>query len=183
MKSFQELVALYQQQHQSKTNRLMHYIGVPATIFGLFIVLNWVNLDFGTVWKISFSWLLLALAAVYYFILGQYKLATITTIVLVIILLIASWIAGPYPSGYGVVLFVIFFFGGLGVLFVGSGMEKTKEGMIRNLWQLMVAPLMLIDELMTLFGLGSQIQSNKPTVRPDLKKGPTHKHTNDDDHH
>ena len=64
MKSFQELVALYQQQHQSKTNRLMHYIGVPATIFGLFIVLNWVNLDFGTVWKISFSWLLLALAAV-----------------------------------------------------------------------------------------------------------------------
>lgn len=112
MKSFQELAAIYQQEHQSKINKLMHYIGIPAIIFGLFILLNWVNLDFGTVWKISFSWLMLLAGVIYYFWLGQYKLAAITTVVMVILLLIATWVAGPYPSGFGIVLFLAFFFGG-----------------------------------------------------------------------
>lgn len=156
MKSFQELAAIYQQEHQSKINKLMHYIGIPAIIFGLFILLNWVNLDFGTVWKISFSWLVLLAAAIYYFWLGQYKLAGITTIVMIILLLIATWVAGPYPSGLGIVLFLIFFFGGWIFLFVGQGMEKSKPAFIRSIWQILIAPLFLIDELMGVCGLGSQ---------------------------
>lgn len=166
MKSFQELVAIYQQEHQSKVNRFMHYIGIPAIIFGLFILLNWVNLDFGTVWKISFSWLLLIAGAIYYFMLGQYKLAAITTVAMIILLLIATWVAGPYPSGYGIVLFLIFFFGGWIFLFVGQGMEKSKTAFVRNVWQIAIAPLLLVDELMGTFGLGSQYTAKHDPQQP-----------------
>lgn len=185
MKSFQELMSIYQQEHRSKINKLMHYIGIPAIIFGIFIVLNWVNLDFGTMWKISFSWLILIVAVVYYFMLAQYKIATITTIVLVIILLIASWVAGPYPTTHGVILFVIFFFGGWIFLFVGSGMEKTKAAVIKSLWQIMIAPLFLVDELLGVCGLGSQfISPNKSSSKksqPDLERGPTTRKPDDGD--
>ena len=181
MKSFQELMSTYQQEHRSKINKLMHYIGIPAIIFGIFIVLNWVNLDFGTVWKISFSWLILILAAVYYFMLGQYKIATITTIVLIILLLIASWAAGPYPTSFGIILFVIFFFGGWIFLFVGSGMEKTKAAVIKSLWQIMIAPLFLVDELMSLCGLGSEFNQQQPKkAQPDIDRGPTAKKPDND---
>ncbi len=184
MKSFQELLSIYQQEHQSKINRLMHYIGIPAIIFGLFIYLSWVNLDFGTVWKISFSWILLILVAIYYFWLGQYKLATVTTIVLIILLLIAVWVAGPYPTGFGSVLFLIFFFGGWIFLFVGQGMEKSKRALIRSLWQIMIAPLFLIDELMAVCGLGSEfsqrVQPTKPKQRHSDRPDDSSEHDPDD---
>lgn len=184
MKSFQELAAIYRQEHQSKINKLMHYIGIPAIIFGLFIVLNWVNLDFGTVWKVSFSWLILIAAAIYYFWLGSYKLAAVTTIVMIVLLLIAAWAAGPYPTGFGIMLFLIFFFGGWIFLFVGQGMEKSKARMMRNLWQILIAPLFLIDELMLVCGLSSDLNKGQHTAaqpqRPRPQPRPTQSHEHKD---
>lgn len=153
MKSFEELSATYQIQHQSQTNRLMHYIGIPAVIFGLFILLSWISINFGVTWRVDFSWIALIAAAIYYFRLGHYKLAIITSLVLIVMLLIAGWIAGPSPSTVGVVLFVIFFVGGCVCLFIGNGMEKSKTALTHSAWEVIIAPLCLIDELLALFGL------------------------------
>ena len=135
------------------TNHLLDKIGTPAVVFGLFMVLNWINLDLGTVVKISFAWLLLILSAVYYFMLGNHKLAGAATAVLVVLLLVAAWIAGPYPTASKIVLFLIIFGGGIGALIMAHGLEKSKQTLLKHPLQVAKAPLTLVTELMVALGI------------------------------
>lgn len=167
MKSFEEVMTLYHQQHRNNTNKLLHQIGIPAIIFGAFMLLNWVNLDFGTVWKISFAWLVLILGAVYYFMLGIYKLASATTVIMIIVLFFAAWVAGPYPTVFSGVLFLILFFGGWGLLFAGHGIEKNKPAFMKSIEQILVAPLFLVLSLMQVCGLEKKTSGQSSSKKSD----------------
>lgn len=138
----------------SATTQLLDKIGTPAVIFGLFMILNWINLDLAGSIKISFAWLLLILSAVYYFMFGgNTKLAGATTAVLVVLLLFAAWIAGPTPSGAGIFLFLIIFGGGIGALIAAHGMEKSKQTLLKRPLQVVTAPLFLVNDLLIALGI------------------------------
>lgn len=154
MKSFKEQMDIYNNQHTNSTNKIAHFIGIPAIIFGGFMLLNWISIDFGSVWKISFAWLVLIAGAAYYFILGNYKLAAATTVLAAILLLIAALIAGPYPSAFSGILCLALFVGGWALLLMGHGIfEKNKPAFIKSLSQMAIAPLFLTAELLSLCGL------------------------------
>lgn len=174
MKSFNEEMAAYSAAHQSSGNKLFHYIGVPAVIFGTFMLLNWINIDFGTVWKVSFAWLALIFTCVYYLMLGNYKLAAITTIILLVFLGVAAWVARPYPSVFSGVLFLILFVGGWALLLMGHGMfEKNRPALMNSLCQIFVAPLFLTAEILNMTGIGKQFDANGSPEQ-------THHHDSDD---
>jgi len=160
MKSFDDIIAQFTQHQGQGTNKLLQLISMPAIIFGTFMLLNWINLDFGTVWKISFAWLALIFAAVYYFMLSIYKLATVTTIILIIALMFASWIAGPYPSTFSGVLFLILFIGGWLILLAGKGFNKL--GFVKSLGQVLIAPLFLVQALLQVCGLEKKLHTEDP---------------------
>lgn len=169
MNDFRQLMDSYTHQHQQGVNQLLHKVGIPLILFSVFMILSWVNLDFGTVWKISFSWIVLITTAIYYFRLGIFKLAAATSILLLILLIIALLVAGPTPTQTTSILAAALFVTGWGLLFVGHLLEKSKPAFIQSLGQVLVAPLFLVNELVALTGYqlverSSQSKDDQPTL-------------------
>lgn len=152
MSDFQQLMDTYKYQHQNSLNQLLHKIGIPIILFSVFMVLSWVNLDFGTVWKISFGWLVLFATAIYYFRLGIVKLAAATSVMLLVLLVIALLVAGPTPTQTTSILAAALFVAGWILLLVGHLFEKSKPAFMQSLGQVLVAPLFLVNELVALTG-------------------------------
>lgn len=152
MNDFQTLMETYYQQHQHPINQWLHKIGIPMILFSVFMCLSWVNLDFGTVWKVSFAWLVWLAASIYYCRLGVLKLAAATSVLLVILLVIALLVAGPYPTHISGSVFLILFISGWAMLLVGHLIEKSKPAFTESLLQALIAPLFLVNELVSLTG-------------------------------
>ncbi len=159
MKSFSEQLSKYNQQHNQQKNKLMHYVGIPCIILGLFMLLNWISISLGdNNVRVPFSWLLLIFRIIYYYLLGAYKLRSITAICMIILLVIAHVLAGPSPSFFSSIVFLILFGGGLGLLLVGHKIEKSKAALMETFLQVMIAPLFLVSELLEACGLSKIIK-------------------------
>jgi len=140
MKSLAQQLAEYEQQHQNKTNQLTHYIGIPAIVVGTLILLSWISIGFGATFHVTFAWMAIVLAIVYYYFLDM-KLAIAMGIVLVIVNLFCTWIAYPHPTAFSLILFIVLFFGGWALQFIGHSTEKSKPAFIKNLMSFPIAPM------------------------------------------
>ncbi len=145
MKSLDEQLLTYRQQHTNKINRITHYIGIPAIVFGLLILLNWISIDIATKAEFSFSWLALLGALVYYFLLNR-KLVIAAAIVLIPFTFIATLLARPAPTHFSFTLFLILFIGGWALQFIGHFFEKQKPAFMINPSQLLIGPLFVLTE-------------------------------------
>lgn len=149
MKSLKEQIDRYESYHQSRTNRLTHYIGIPAILFGALILLSWFSFSIAGYWHISFAWIATAALIIYYFFL-DIKLAALMTIILVILTLICHAIAYPHPTTGTFIVFLVFFFGGWVLQFVGHTFEKNKPSFVTSFPQLVIAPMYLLIEVLKL---------------------------------
>ncbi|OGT41600.1 MAG: hypothetical protein A3F13_03260 [Gammaproteobacteria bacterium RIFCSPHIGHO2_12_FULL_40_19] len=156
MKSLTEQLFTYKQQHTNKINRLTHYVGVPAIIFSLLILLNWISIDIATKWQISFAWIFLIGTLIYYFFL-QVRLAIVATIIMIPITAIAVWIARPSPTSVSATLFFILFIGGWILQFVGHFFEKQKPAFFSSTSQLLIGPLFVIIEALEALGVAHYV--------------------------
>ncbi len=147
MKSLAQLLNDYAQQHQSHTNKLTHYIGIPAILIGALFFLNWISIPFALSLHLTFAWIAIILLAIYYFALDM-KLAIAATIVLVIINVIVAAITFNISSLASIILFLIFFVGGWVLQFIGHSMEKSKPAFMKNLLSFPIAPLFVFIELL-----------------------------------
>ena len=152
MKSLNEQLMTYQQQHTNKLNRLTHYVGIPLIIFSLLMLLNWISIDIATKWQISFAWIFLIATAVYYFLLNI-RLAIVATVLLIVMLFIAAWFAKPTPTIFSGSLFLILFIGGWVLQFVGHFFEKQKPAFFFSAKQLLIGPLFVLLEALTALGV------------------------------
>ena len=128
-------------------NRYLHYIGVPATVFSIFMALNWMSIDIAHQYKIPFTWILLFSVLGYYFALNM-RLAALCTVVFSAVAIIATDVAKPSPTNVSATLFFILFFSGLTLQFVGHYFEKQKPAFLLGFMQLFIGPLFLIVELL-----------------------------------
>jgi uncharacterized membrane protein YGL010W len=147
MKSLKEQIDNYSINHQNRSNLIAHYIGIPAIMIGILLLLNWFTISFALNWHLTFSWIAVILTLVYYFRLNI-KLACLMTIILVILNLICYWIAYPKPTSGSFILFLVLFVGGWLLQFLGHAFEKTKPAFFASLMQLLIAPLFLLVELL-----------------------------------
>ncbi|HLB56599.1 MAG TPA: Mpo1-like protein [Coxiellaceae bacterium] len=152
MKSLAEQLAVYQQQHTNKLNRLMHYIGIPMIIFSLLMLFNWISIDVATEWQISFAWIFLIAALIYYFYLNV-RLAIVASVILIIMALFAMWIARPSPTQFSASLFLILFVLGWVFQLLGHFFEKRKPAFLLSAKQLLIGPLFVLIEALTALGV------------------------------
>lgn len=143
MKSLNEYLDAYQQRCNQAPNKLMPYIGAPAVYVALLMLLHWISIDLAAVWTISFSWILTIALVVYYFFI-DIKVAVAALIVLFAVALVADWLAGPTPSQFSFILFLLLFVGGAALLFIAYGKDKSKSTIIQIVMDLPAAPLFLI---------------------------------------
>ena len=146
MQPFKEQLLMYQQQHTNKMNRLTHYIGIPAIVFAILMVFNWISIDIAAKIQFSFSWILLVSVLIYYFNLNK-RLSLAAAIVLIPFTWLATLIARPTPAPMHFTLFFILFFGGWILQFVGHFFEKQKPAFMLSASQLLIGPLFVLIEL------------------------------------
>ena len=156
MKSLAEQLFTYKQQHTNKINRLTHYVGIPAIIFSLLILLNWISIDIATKWQVSFAWIFLFGTLIYYFFL-QVRLAIVVTIIMIPITALAVWIARPFPTTLSTTLFFVLFVGGWILQFVGHFFEKQKPAFFSSTSQLLIGPLYVLVEALEALGIAHYV--------------------------
>ncbi|MCH9643613.1 MAG: hypothetical protein K0U29_06570 [Gammaproteobacteria bacterium] len=158
--------------------------GILSMLFGIFILLSWVNLNFAHTWSISFTWLCYIVLVIYYYFLDV-KLAVVATVVMFIFTLIATLIGGHYPTTANIILFLIFFVGGLASVLIGHYViEKKKASLLNNLQECLIIPLYAMVECLQVCGLGSMfgVSDNKAHSAPTHETEHMHDHSHDNDH-
>lgn len=163
MKSLASQLSIYQQQHTHRINLMTHYVGIPAIIFSLLMVFNWISIDIATQFQVTFSWILLAATLVYYFLLNV-RLALCATIIMVILTFIAAWIARPTPTITSAVIFLILFVGGWALQFIGHYFEGRKPAFLISLSQLLIGPLFVLVEALQAMGVAKYFIDNTNSV-------------------
>lgn len=149
MKSLEEQMSFYAAYHQDARNKLSHFIGVPAIIFGLFIALGWLRVEIGGV-TLTAAMLLAAVVMIWYFVLDV-PLALAMLVVNGVLIALADLVA-VQPIKAGAVWFLVFFGGGWVIQLIGHVFEGRKPALMDNFFQIFVAPIFLAAEVF--FALG-----------------------------
>jgi uncharacterized membrane protein YGL010W len=149
VKTLEEQMSFYAAYHQDGRNKLTHFVGVPAIIFGLFIALGWLRLELGEV-TLTAAFLLAAVVMVWYFMLDV-PLALAMLVINGALLYLADQIA-LQPIKTGALWFLLFFGGGWVLQLVGHVFEGRKPALVDNFTQVFVAPIFLAAEVF--FALG-----------------------------
>ncbi len=164
MKSLSEQLALYEEHHKTTANRFTHFVGVPAILISLLILLSWVSISLFSRWHFTFAWFGCFALIVYYFFLNK-KLATVMGIILILLTLLCSWIAYPEPTKFNFVLFIVLFVGGILLQFMGHKVEKSTTAFVQRLSRLLIAPMFVLIEIIKLLKLERyfDLDSAKPS--------------------
>lgn len=167
MTSLKELFNTYQQYHGNRINKLTHYVGVPALIVAILMLLNWVSIDIANHWKISFNWFLVIGALVYYFMLNI-RLAAVTTVVLVVVNFFCSLLATASPNKFSGSLFLILLVVGVVLQVVGHTFEKQRPSWKQGLNLFAVSPLFWIVEVLCILGFRKylDLEDTNSTIPP-----------------
>lgn len=144
MQSIDLWLAEYGESHQHPTNKLIHWICVPAIVFSV-IGLLWSLPVPGAFREISpaLNWaLLFAMAAVVYYFILSLPLGLGATLVLAALLLLAAALEGGAVPLWAVSL-AVFIVAWIGQ-FIGHRIEGCKPSFFKDLQFLMIGPLWLL---------------------------------------
>ena len=144
MRSIDRWLGEYGQSHQHPTNKLIHWICVPAIVFSVI----------GLLWTLpvpeafarfspALNWaVLLAMAAVVYYFTLSARLGLGATLVLALLLLLAAGLDGLAVPLWAISL-AIFVLAWIGQ-FIGHRIEGRKPSFFKDLQFLMIGPLWLL---------------------------------------
>ncbi|MDF1797410.1 MAG: DUF962 domain-containing protein [Coxiellaceae bacterium] len=152
MKSLDDQLAAYGAHHTKKWTKITHLIGIPAIVLGLIVLFTWVRIDFFDRYTIALAWFFVVGTLIYYYMLDA-KVAGIMTIVFIPITLLTVWWTGPAPTEASVIVFFVLFVGGWIVQFVGHGIEKKKPAFLAGAFQIFIAPVFIVLEILSMCGL------------------------------
>lgn len=155
MQTLAELMSIYQSHHTKESTKVTHFIGVPCILFALQILLNipylaWLN--------ISYAWIAVILLLFYYLIL-DIPLALITAAFLLPLTYVAQEIVLHASNLTAFILAFVLFILGIIMQFVGHyHYEKNKPALIESFFQIFVAPIFLVAEIIFALGYKKNLQ-------------------------
>ncbi|MCH9770078.1 MAG: DUF962 domain-containing protein [Gammaproteobacteria bacterium] len=163
MNTLSQQLETYRHYHQNATNKLAHYVGVPALVVAVLMLLNWVSIDIAAHIKISFSWFLVIAALIYYYML-DIRLAALATVVLAVVTFFCTLLAGATPGKFSGGLVLLLFIVGVLSQVVGHSFENQKPSNKEGFSLLMVSPLFWMLEVVSLLGFRKffDIKTNTP---------------------
>ena len=149
MTTLERQMAFYMRYHRDPRNKATHFVGVPLITFSLLVPMSWLALDVSGV-QITLAHLFLVAVFAYYLYLDA-ALALALAPIVAVLLYAAQWTAGlGYATGWAV--FGAAFVGGWILQLVGHWFEGKRPALVDNIWQIFVAPLFLMVEVLALLG-------------------------------
>jgi uncharacterized membrane protein YGL010W len=145
-----QLARAYGQFHQSKTNKILHMIGVPMVIASLLMMTDWFTISFLTHGSVQLSWLLIAAITIYYFQIDK-KVALSMLGIFVVLNLFMILIALPMLTKTKIITAIALFVIGWILNFIGHGIEGKKPAFLHNVMQTLIAPIFITQEIAGLF--------------------------------
>lgn len=150
MKSLVEHLATYAGYHRDRRNVISHFIGIPAIVLAIAILLSRPGLALGPLW-LSPAWLLMIAAAVFYLRLDRPLGLLMSALVMAVL-----WAGQTLAQGStllwlasGVGLFVA----GWVIQFIGHYYEGRKPAFLDDISGLIIGPLFVVVELAFMLGL------------------------------
>lgn len=121
---------------------LYYNIGTAAITLAVLALLGWLHVAFGRQFYISFSWILVVVMVVMYFLRKINILLGVATLVaLALLTLIGALIGSPFSSIFGLIIFLILAIGGWYLQHQAYKMQQLEESTTQELLVLFVAPL------------------------------------------
>ena len=150
-------MAFYEAYHRNPLNKLTHFIGIPAIVFSVLVLLSAVSVSMGGM-AITPAMLLVATGLVYYFLLEP-AFGLGMTLFILPALALAHWTGRQSWLVVGAV-FLGFFVGGWIFQLVGHAVfEKRRPALTDNLFQMVIGPIFLVAETFFLFGYKPELHA------------------------
>ena len=154
MKTIDSLLQTYGESHMNATNKLIHWVCVPAIMFSLLALLFAIPFFMERTWYANWAMVFLVLAWIYYMRLSVIMMIGFIVIGLLMLLGI-YWLYGvaDYDAGrlaiYAVIIFVIAWIG----QFIGHKIEGKKPSFLQDVQFLLIGPAWLMQFLFKKLGI------------------------------
>lgn len=150
-------MSIYYIHHTKRLTKVSHFFGVPCIILGLQILLSWVPIPLFFMHPVSLAWIAVMTLLIYYLILDV-RLALITSLFLIPLTYLAAVISQDKFNFFAFSLFCIFFLVGWAAQFIGHYYEGSKPAFLSHFYQVFVAPIFLVAELVFALGYRKELQ-------------------------
>jgi len=154
---FSQQLGIYSSYHRDPRNRATHFIGIPAIVFSLLVVL--------ALWRFSFAgydasaaWVV-AILAVAGWIALDVTIGLAMLVIMIPMLLIAEWIVHTYSATTAWIVFAVFFVGGWAFQLVGHVWEGKRPALVDNLFQAFIGPMFIMAEVLMALGLKRDLKA------------------------
>jgi len=144
---FERQLATYSSYHRDRRNRATHFIGIPAILLSLLLVL--------ALWQpgaISGAWIV-GLLAVLGWIFLDVAIGLAMAVLVLPMILFSNWFVSAYGSGPTWWLFAVLFVGGWVFQFAGHAFEGRRPALMDNLFQAFIGPMFIMAEGLMMLGL------------------------------
>lgn len=155
MKRIEEQMAFYQAYHMNPKNKMTHFLGIPLIIYAIFIPMSWFEPTFAGV-SINFSHLFFLVIWLYYLRLSI-SFALIILLPL-LALLFAANLSSELEFSISLTYFLVAFVGGWIIQLIGHVFEKRKPALVDNFFQIFIAPLFLVAEVLFMLGFKKEME-------------------------
>tara|TARA_Y100000034_G_scaffold97674_1_gene119343 strand:- start:259 stop:804 length:546 start_codon:yes stop_codon:yes gene_type:complete len=158
MKNIIEQLSNYKSVHLNKSNIKTHFVGIPAIIWSVALLLSLVQFDFtiaGNEVTLSLCVIISVLVLCYYLVLHVPLAIMLALIFGPLIYSAGLFVDFEYPVLLAIGVFVV----GWVFQFIGHAYEKAKPAFVDDLMQLLIGPLFLIAEIYFALGLNKSLES------------------------
>jgi uncharacterized membrane protein YGL010W len=160
VRSFAERMASYAAYHRDPRTRLTHFVGVPAIVLAVLVLLALARVPIGSA-EVSLAVVLVAVMLGWYLTLDL--AVGLALVVLTAPLLWAAELVARQSLPVGLGVFLALFVGGWVVQLVGHRIEGNRPALLDNLSHTLVAPAFLAAELLFALGL-------RPGLREEVER-------------
>lgn len=148
---FERQLETYSSYHRDQRNRATHFVGIPAIVFSLLLILALWRIELGGL-VISGAWIVAFLAA-----LGWIALDLTIGLAMAVAVFVMATAADGFVAHFGVkaawILFAIHFIGGWIFQLVGHAFEGRRPALMDNLFQAFIGPMFIMAEALMALGL------------------------------
>ena len=154
MKPLNQLLATYGESHMNTTNKLIHWVCVPAIMFSLLMLLFCIPFFTERTWYANWAMVFLLFAWVYYARLSTIMLVGFVVIgILMLLGIFALYGVADYDAGtlaiYALIIFAIAWVG----QFVGHKIEGKKPSFLQDVQFLLIGPAWLMQFIFKKVGI------------------------------
>ena len=157
MSFFAQQLATYATYHRDPRNRATHFVGIPAIVFSILLPFAlWrfqvLGVDASAAWAV-------ALLAVAGWIALDATVGLAMAVAMLIMLMIAEWIATRFGATTAWLVFAVFFVGGWIFQLVGHAWEGRRPALADNLFQGFIGPMFIMTEVLIWLGLKPELKA------------------------